>query len=283
MGRTRVGIVLLALGACLLALSLLGRWTRMGRYESFPPRSWERFDPALVKATPDLESLYRAAQARADRPFREIAPAEAMQVLYETVADRFTHGDKSTYSPFGNWILWALGAANRRYRDIQDPDALLRGGHSALCGDVSYVLMRLAGMAGIPARHVLLEGHIVMEARYDGSWHAYDPDLEVAARDDVGDVASAETLERRPDLIRRSYSGRGDPGYVETIVVIYRSSADNRYIAYPAEAGITTPGQRPGRVEQAAGYAAFLLPVVLIAAGGALAVGGRRRERTPWG
>lgn len=282
MGRTRAGVVLLVLGVFLLGLSLLGRWTALGKYPSFPPRPWERFDPTLAESTPDLESLYRAAQAWADRPLHEIAPAEAMQVLYDTVANRFTHGDRARYSPFSNWILWALGAAIPQYGDIQDPDVLLRGGHSALCGDVSYVLMRLAGMAGIPTRHVLLEGHIVMEARYDGSWHAYDPDLETVARDDAGAVACVATLERRPDIVRKSYAGRGNPAYVETIVAIYLSAANNEYLAYPADPGPATPGQRPGRVKRAASVAAFLLPAALIAAGAALAAGGgRRRRRDP--
>jgi hypothetical protein len=282
MGRTRVGIVLLALGACLLAISFLGRWTALGRYESLPPRSWERFDPALVKATPDLESLYRAARVRAPRPFGEMAPGETMEVLYGTLADRFTHGDRARYSSFSNWILWALGTAIPHYGDIQDPDALLRGGYSALCGDVSYVLMRMAGKAGIPSRHALLEGHIVMEARYDNAWHAYDPDLEVAATDDAGVVASVATLERRPDIVRKSYAGRGDSAYIETIVAIYASVANNESLAYPADPGPATPGQRPGRVERAARLASFLLPAALIAAGAVLAAGGgQRRRREP--
>jgi hypothetical protein len=212
-----------------------------------------------------------------------MAPADAMQVLHETVADRFTHGDRATYSPYGNWVLWALGAVVPRYRDIQDPDVLLRGGHSALCGEVSYVLMRLAGMAGIPARHALLEGHIVMEARYDGGWHAYDPDLEVAARDDAGAVASVEALERRPDLVRRSYAGRGDPAFVATVAAIYASTGNNQYLTYPAQSIFGPPGQRPGRVEQAAQSSAILLPAALIAVAAALAADGKRRRREPWG
>jgi hypothetical protein len=281
MAKSCSGILLIVLGVSLLGLAVAGRWTSMGRYTNIPPRTWERFDPALADSTPDLESLYRAAQRRAPRPLRDMPPPEAMEVLYETVADRFTHGDRATYSPFGNWVLWALGTANRRYRDIQDPDTLLRGGHSALCGDVSYVLMRLAGTVGIPTRHVLLEGHIVMEARYDGGWHAYDPDLEVVARDDSGVVADAETLSRRKDLVRRSYAGRGDSSFVETIVAIYGSTGDNMFLAYPARRLFGPSGQRPGRVEQAAQFTAFLLPGALIAAGSALAAGGRRKRMQP--
>ncbi|MBI5343660.1 MAG: hypothetical protein HZB63_10195 [Deltaproteobacteria bacterium] len=277
MDRNRAGIVLIAIGSCLLAVSLLGRWTSLGKYPGFPPRPWERFDPVLSETTPDLASLYRAAQARVPQPLRETAPADAMQVLYETVADRFTHGDRATYSPFGNWLLWALGGSNRSFRDIQDPDVLLRGGHSALCGDVSFILMRLAGMAGIPARHVLLDGHIVMEARHDGSWHAFDPDLEVVVRDEAGVVLSAEALARRPDLVRRSYSGRGDPANIESIVAIYASTANTEYMTYPAQSIFGPQGQRPGRVEKAAHFAVFIIPGSMIAAGAALSAAAHRK------
>lgn len=281
MGRVRAGIFLVVLGASLLGISILGRWTALGRYESFPARSWERFDPALAQSTPDLGSLFRAARARAPRPLGKMGPGEKMEVLYGTVADRFTHGDRARYSPFANWILWTLGAAIPRYRDIQDPDILLRGGHSALCGEVSYVLMRLAGMAGIPTRHVLLEGHIVMEARYDGKWHAYDPDFEVVARDESGAVESVETLERQPDLVRRLYAGRGDEAFLETIIAIYASAENNAYFLYPAQSLFGPPGQRPGRVEETAGYLVFLLPVVPAAAGFALIAAGLRKEGGP--
>jgi hypothetical protein len=139
----------------------------------------------------------------------------------------------------------------------------------------------MAGMTGIPTRHVLLEGHIVMEARYDGGWHAYDPDLEVVVRDDSGVVADAETLSRRKDLVRRSYAGRGDSSFVETIVAIYGSTGDNLFLAYPERRLFGPSGQRPGRVEQAAQYTAFILPGALIAAGVVLMASRRPGRRYP--
>lgn len=278
--RARAGIFLAAAGMALLGLSLIGRLTALGKYESFPPRPWERFDPRLAALTQDLFSLYRAAQARAPKPLQEMPAADMIDVLQETVSDRFTHGDRATYNPFSNWILWTMGIVVPRYRDIQDPDTLLRGGHSALCGDVSYILMQLAGMAGIPTRHVLLEGHIVMEASYDGAWHAYDPDIEVYARDDAGGVLSAGILARQPDHVRRSYAGHGDPAYIESIVAIYTSEADNGYRAYPARSLFGPRGQRPGRIEQAALFAVYLVPVTMIAAGIAMVAACIRKKNS---
>jgi hypothetical protein len=281
--RRTAGLVLVLAGALLLAVSLVGDRTEAGRYVNLPPRSWERFDPALASRTPDLESLYRAAQGRASRNLREMPPQGAMEILYGTVADRFTHGDQATYSVFSNWVFWTLGFADRRYRDIQDPDTLLRNGHSALCGDVSHVLMRLAEMSGIFTRHVLLDGHIVMEAWYDGGWHAYDPDLEVVIRDDAGRVLSVRGVADSPDRIRREYSVRGDPVFTNAIVKIYGNTASHRYIVYPRRSIVGTRGQRPGRMEQAAKVARFAVPLVFLVAGAFLIRIRKRRKRgTVW-
>lgn len=272
------GRVLFLIGAMLLAISLVGDFTTASHYASLPPRSWERFDPVLASRTPDIESLFQAAQARAGRNLREQPPHEAMSVLYGIVIDRFTHGDRATYSPFSNWLLWSLGFADPRFRDIQDPDLLLRNGHSAMCGDVSYVLMRLAEMSRIPTRHVLLDGHIVMEAWYDGNWHAYDPDMEVVIRDETGRVLSVREVEGIPDLVQRAYSVRGDPAFTKTIMGIYGIIASHRYIAYPGRSIVGSRGQRPGRVEQAAGVARFAVPLVVLAAGVFLIRTGKRRK-----
>jgi len=274
-------MALMALGAFLLTVTVIGHATRAGRYVSEPPRSWERFDRALAEQTPDLDSLFRRAQTRGALPFRDFPPDKKMQILFETVADRFTHGDRALYSPFSNWVMWVLGAGNRRYRDIQDPDVLLRGGYSALCGDVSFVLIRLAGMAGIPSRHVLLNGHIIMESWYSGGWHAYDPDMEVIARDGTGAVLDSDSLARNAASLREAYSGRGDAAFVDNVVALYTSTGDNRFKAYPAGGGITVSGQRPGRVERAATYAKTVVPIGMILTGAAFA-GVRRREGRPW-
>lgn len=277
--RFRLGIALILPGALLLVLAALGRLTDEGRYVDFPPRTWERFDPALAERTPDVDSLFREAQSRAPRSFGKLPPEEKMQILYETVSDRFTHGERAVYSPFSNWVMWTLGQIDRRYLDIYDPDVLLRNGHSALCGNVSYMLIRLASKAGIPSRHVLLNGHIIMEAWYTGGWHAYDPDLEVAVKDPDGVVLGAESLSGRPDLLRQAYAGRGNPAFLDNLVSIYTTRDDNMWITYPAESGITVKGQRPDRVEQAARRGRILLPAAMVLIGGYLAGVPRRRKR----
>lgn len=280
MHRT-AGWVLILAGAFLLAVSLVGDLTDAGRYVNMPPRSWERFDPDLASRTPDLESLYRAAQARASRNLREMPPRETMDLLYGVVSDRFTHGDRATYNLFSNWILWAVGTASPRHRFIQDADTLLRNGHSAMCGETSYVLLRLAGMAGIPSRHVYLNGHIVMEARYSDRWHAYDPDFEVLVRDEAGKILSVAEAAARPDLLRRAYAGRGPSTQTESVLSIYTNLGDDIYVSYPPKSFFSPVGHWPGRVEQAARLARYPVPAALMAAGTLLAWRGRTRKGRP--
>jgi hypothetical protein len=279
-GMRRVtGWVLILGGGLLLGISLAGTFAGTGNYFDAPSRSWERFDPLLASGTPDVESLFQTAQALAGRRLRNMPPSDAMNVLCGLTMDRFTHGNRATYSPSSNWILWMLGLAEPRFRDIQDPDTLLRYGHSALCGDVSHVLIRLAEKAGIPARHVLLNGHIVMEAWYDGNWHAYDPDLEVVLRDGQGRVPSVMEMAGSPDRIRDAYSVRGDSSFLRTILQIYGNIPSHRYIAYPRGSIFGPRGQRPGRVEQAAKVARFAVPSAILVAGLLLIRAGNRRNR----
>jgi hypothetical protein len=279
--RRAAGLLLILAGAFLLAVSLIGDRTAAGRYVNLPPRSWERFDPAIASRTPGLESLYREAQGRANRNLREMPPHEAMDLLYWVVSDRFTHGDRATYNLFSNWILWTVGTVSPRHRYIQDADALLRNGHSALCGETSYILLRMAGMAGIPSRHVHLNGHMVMEARYSGRWHAYDPDFEVLVRSEDGEILSVAEAAGRPDLLRRAYSGRGPSAQTESVLAIYTNTGDDTYVTYPPKSFLSPVGHWPGRVEQIARLARFPVPAALMAAGALLARPGRTSKGRP--
>lgn len=262
----------------MMSVSLFGDFTSAGGYINLPPRPWERFDAALASNTPDLASLRKAARERAGGRLGELHPSQAMEILYGTVADRFTHGDLARYNLFSNWALWLLGGVSPRHGYIQDPEALLRYGHSAMCGEVSFVLLRLASMEGIPARHAHLNGHIVMEAGYDGEWHAYDPDLEGVVRDEDGSVLSVEAAARRPDLLRKTYTGRGSPEYTERLVGIYADTRDDRYHVYPPRSFFSPEGHWPGRIEGSAKLARMTLPVALYVAGFALLGAGRKKE-----
>lgn len=131
-----------------MAVSLFGDYTFSGRYVSLPRRSWESHDPAPGSRAPDLAALFRSAQERDGGRLQEILHRQAMEILYGTVSDRFAHGEFVRYNLFGNWALRMLGGVipDRGYK--QNPDTLLRNGHSVLCGDVSYNLLRDGGRKG---------------------------------------------------------------------------------------------------------------------------------------
>jgi len=93
----------------------------------------------------------------------------------------------------------------------------------------------------------------------------------VAVKDPDGIVLDAEMLFGKPDLLRHAYAGRGSPAFLDNLVSNYISRKDNLIKTYPAEAGITVKGQRPGRVEQAARYGRVLLPTAMLLIGAYLA------------
>jgi hypothetical protein len=267
---------LIVFGGTLFITATLGQWFGVGGYINFPPRTIdrtiERFDPELVKNTPSLDSLFQAAEARVPKPLNKLSPQKTMKILYETVSDRFTHGNKSDFSFFTNWILWGLGKLYHGFERIHDPDLLLRNGHSGLCSSISYVLMFMAQKAEIRVRHVGLYGHVVMEAWYDQSWHLYDPDLEVIPENEEGFVYSLDDLSKDADLTRQYYSKwqghiyskMKEIDYLDKIVLIITSREDNTFMSYPEGSWFVWKAQVLAEFEKFAQVLKFFVPVVLI-------------------
>ncbi|RCJ37352.1 hypothetical protein A6770_14580 [Nostoc minutum NIES-26] len=220
-------ISLISIGVSLLGIASLGHWTSLGNYRNTPPRSWECFDPDLVKKTPDLNSLYAEAQARSQRPLEQLKRHDAMQILYEITACRFTHGDRNAeHTLFSNWILWSMGIINPNFKIHYNVDHLLKYGHSGFCSQVSFVLIKLADKAKIPARLVHLNGHVVMEAWYKDDWHKYDADMEVVPINH-GQTVSLETLSRDKTLTFETYKFRPETErWVNTVVTRIDNFAD---------------------------------------------------------
>jgi hypothetical protein len=216
----------LAIGGALIAIATVGEWTDLGDYASNAPRSWERFDSALVDRTRNLDDLFAAANERTKGRLLDLPPQRAMNVLFETTIDRFTHG-ASMHTPFSNWLLWALGKIHPALGAIREPGNLLKHGSSAFCSDSSYVLMRLALEAGIRPRHVGLYGHVVMEAWYDDAWHMYDPDFEVVASDRSGAILSVAALSRDKERVRQEYVAKLDDDLGPDQLIEIFTSRDN--------------------------------------------------------
>lgn len=280
--RRGLGYGILSIGCVLTVVASLGEWSNLGDYVSTHPRSWERFDSDLVSRTPDLEGLFVAANQRTDNGLGSLGAKRTMQVLFETTTDRFTHG-ATMHTPFSNWILWSMGKIHPAFGAIRDPGNLLKRGESALCSDSSYVLMQLAIAAGIRARHVGLNGHVVMEAWYDGDWHMYDPDFEVVPYDDSGAVLSVQALSEDEVTIRNLYAGKlaGELDADEVIRII-TSRYDNSFVSFPPGSQFEWKSQVLLRAEQVADVFKFIVPTIMILLAGVLLVyAGHSRTTVP--
>ena len=238
-------------------ITAAGHWTPLGNYESARPRDWERFDPPLAQRITSFSELVETSKSRlADDALDD---AEKMEVLYSIVAEGFAHGH-AVHTLFSNWVSFSAGKIDRAFSHIWDPDLLVSKGHSMLCDQSSYVLLRLAQAHGIRARHVGLQGHVVMEAWYDSDWHLYDPDLEVVPLDSEGNVLSVEQLAVNPTLLEKYYKRHN----VDQIV---RSRENNTYMSYPEGARFEWKSNLLAYLERVMEYLKFGIPIALIVLG----------------
>lgn len=252
-----IGLALAATGAILLAIAVLGHVTALGNLEDQPRQPSHQFDPELAQSLRSWPALVEASHARivADDDDQAV-----MIALHNLVAQRFQHGE-AHHTVWSNWILAFAGPFNPALANMRNPDAMLRSATSLLCGQVSYVLLRLALEHGVKARHVGLYGHVVMEAWYDNSWHMFDPDLEVIPKDADGRVLSVSALESRPDLIRQYYR------HPEAIIPMFASRQNNTFMSYPPGAWFEWKSNVLYWIERMAEIAKFAIPLVLIILG----------------
>ena len=247
------GVWLLVAGVVLMLLAAIGDWTEFGPYPSSPPRQSERFDPGLIKVIDSYPSLLREARhLQVDND----SPEVTMNRLYGLVVDRFTHREAS-HTLFSNWLAFGLGFLHPGFSHIWSVDLMVRKGHSLLCDQSSYLLLRLAHDHGFRVRHVGLNGHVVMEAWYDGDWHLYDPDLEVVPVDSQGRVLSVEKLSHEKGLLQ-AYYGRHE------MVEIVGSLQDDNYVSYPKGARFTWQAELLSRLEPVMQVMKYLFPVIMI-------------------
>lgn len=198
--------VLLLASLAMLVITSLGRWTRLGEYSEHAARDGEQFDPSLVARTPSVDAMLREATRRAGKPLANLAPDRLMDILYTLAAARFTHSDQARHNLFSSWMVWLASFGLDRIAYIGDSDSLLRHGHSALCGQVAFVLISMARECGLPARLIGIKGHNVMEVWYDNHWHLYDPDLELVPRTETGEVLNLRQMCIDRELVLKYYA-----------------------------------------------------------------------------
>jgi len=263
--KQRAGLALAALGALLLVVAALGQWTALGNFASAQPRTWERYDPTLKDTIENYAALVAATERRLTASSSD---PEVMSVLFDTVTARFTHR-AATHTVFSNWLLYLAGLVHPAFSYVRNPASMVAKGRSLLCGQSSYLLLSLALDRGIRARHVGLDGHVVMEAWYDSDWHLYDPDKEVMPVDSTGEVLSVEKLALNRSLLEKYY---GRFGYVD----IVGSRENNTYMSYPEGAWFEWKSTLLAYLERVMEVLKFAVPLTLIALGLWLA------RRRPW-
>ncbi len=253
-----IGALSFMLGLVLMSAVVIGHfgiYTGITPTVSFPK---ERFRPEIVAETRTLSDLVQFARRSSKSPFDTQPASEKMESFYQTVIDRFTHGELR-HTVFTNWIMSAGGLFNGNISYIRVPDSVLKYSKGA-CSEISYILLRLAANVGIPARHVGLNGHVVMEAWYDNGWHMYDPDNEIVPRTRQG-VASVDELSRNESLLNQYY------GHMPDVERTFRGRENHNYVAYPRGSQFVWKARLLMIVETITEVVKFVIPGILIVAG----------------
>jgi len=251
-----LGFFISLTGATLLLVVVVGHWTAAGKYESAPPHKWERFDPNLEST---VNSFSKLMEVTKNQLSANSSKKEAMDVLYDMVTERFTH-KAAIHTFFSNWLLYLAGMIHPTFSHIRDPNLMVAKGHSLFCDQSSYLLASLSLANGIKARHVGLDGHVVMEAWYDSDWHLYDPDLEVVPLDSTGQVLSVENLALNKELLDKYYGPHG-------VAHIVGSRENNTYMSYPEGSWFEWKSNVLVNFESTMEVLKLALPIALIVAG----------------
>ncbi len=253
------GALSLILGLALMLAVLIGHFGIYTGITPTMPSPKERFHSEMVSETRTLSDLEQFARRSAKKSFDAQPAPEKMEVLFRAVSERFAHGELR-HTVFTNWIMSAGGLFNNNVSFIRVPDGILKYGQGALCSEVSYILLRLAENVGIPARHIGLNGHVVMEAWYDNGWHMYDPDNEIVPKTRQG-VASVEALSRNESLLKQYY------GHIPDIERTFRVRRDHNYAAYPPGSQFVWKAQLLMIIETITEVVKFVIPGFLMVAG----------------
>lgn len=262
---------LVLLGAALLLMTVVGQY--VVRNETFIALDdiSERFNQDRAEKIRDMKALLDDARKRGGGD-----PRDVMRANYDAVVERFVNSGASHYTLLSNWLLWILGSVNEHLSVVRDPEVLLESAYSALCSEQSSVLLMLAYRRGIAARHVGLNGHVVMEAWYHGGWHLYDPSYEVVPVDSNGEVLSVHEMDSDPDLVRTYYKGHAKSDAVEDVVRVFTTREDNNFISYPEGAQFVWKADVLIRFERYMNYLKYIIPVFMIIVGSLLRLNFRR-------
>jgi hypothetical protein len=107
-----------------------------------------------------------------------------------------------------NYFLWALSYLNPgtyRYYQFCDPHKAIERG-VMICSQATEVMVELWKKAGLEARNMVLDGHVVAEAQVDrqkDTWWILDADFGVVLEHNM------QFLEQHPEVIAKKYVDAG--------------------------------------------------------------------------
>lgn len=282
--RLVIGTALGVIGLLLLAANVYGLSQPLRH-----PRLHETagaFDPI------DLTLDYRAALERLRRGPGEDAETyveRATLAVADGVLHRWQQPDFDAYRIhipiWENWVLHLLGLIDpqlRAYIFWDHHRGLERG--IGECGHFASILVGFLRAAGIDARMVTLQGHVIVTAEVgDGRWHLLDPDLGVVIPTELDDAVA------QPALLAAAYAERlrgtamtaaQQAAFARRLVGYYLDHESNRIdptgrLSYYV--GMASPAQRYGERETLAYRLKWALPVLLVWLGVLLT--GRSRAR----
>lgn len=206
-----------------------------------------------------------ALEASIDELGLENSDAKKMDLIYDFVINRFDHsGDPSpSYSFYSNYLLYTAGLINPEFSRIRDPNYLLQQRSLGSCSELSYIMVAMAENLNIRARHVGLNGHVVMEAYYDNDFHMYDPLYKVKPLLQ-GNVVSVSWLEKNPKILRSFYQQEiSDPKLLESTLSFFKSRDDNSFVSYPPLAQFNWKASVLLYCEICSHYLKWILPVLI--------------------
>ncbi len=196
----------------------------------------------------------------------EIETIEDLEEINVIVFERIFHTDRRKYSFTENYLLYLGGFFHEYISSPQNPKAIIRGG-GGLCNEISAVLRHILRKAGVPARYIMLQGHVALEVKIEDEWVVADPDYGV-----VYACSLAELEESGDEIIPGVLEEAGYPDeMIERVVEVFKDSDEN--VVLPAGEELSL---RLALIEKTAGYLKWLIPAGLLFLG--IAGAERRKE-----
>jgi hypothetical protein len=155
-------------------------------------------------------------------------------------------------------MQWALGLVYPPLARSQDTKRLIAG-RLANCSERSQILKTIAEAAGCECRFVGLQGHVILEVRFQDQWHVADPDYGVVFPHSISQV---EQEEYQP-IVREQLSHAGhNPVAIENYVALLNSRHDNAIL--PSGSPLSP---RLYTVEQLCRRLTWVIPLTLLGCG----------------